>query len=293
MGYIQNVQFAPFYVAQARGYYRDAGLDPRFQYQIEPDLLRLASQGKVDFVNAGGDEVLAAAAQGLQVTYVMTQYSRFPSALFSLQSSGIRVPRELRGRSIGVPGEYGASYVGLLVLLRQAGIPRSAVRIEDIGFTQAADVAQRKVDAAEGYAMNEPVQLRQEGYRINEIDVYRYANLAGAGIAVPDRELRSRPAVVRAFVQATLRGLRYTFQHPREAFAITLHAVPALRPVQHAQWAVLRRAISFWRAEPGHPLGWVDPAIWGATASLLYRFHQIPHAVRATPFFTNRFVSGK
>lgn len=293
MGYIKSVQFAPFYVAQARGYYRQAGLNVHFQYAIEPDLLRLASQGKVDLVNAGGDEVLAAGAQGLHVTYVMTEYSRFPSALFSLKSSRIRTPAQLRGHSIGIPGAYGASYVGLLALLQHAGMSQSAVRIMSIGFTQVTSVANHKVDAAVGYATNEPVEIQHDGYRINELDVYKYANIAGAGIAAGNGEIAKHPAAVRGFVRATLHGLADTLRDPSSAFAITRHAVPQLTAQDTVQRAVLQRSLDFWRAEPGHPLGWVDPGIWATTAHLLYRFKQIPRQVSPAGYYTNRFIAGR
>src|SRR5579859_4227236 len=181
MGYIPDVQFAPYYVALTRGYYRAAGLDIHFNYNIEPTLLKLADQGKVDFVVSGGDEVLAAGAHGLRVKYVMTQYSRFPSALFALQSERITGPAGLRGKTIGVPGQYGASYVGLLTLLKAAGLSPSNVSIKSIGYTQAASVAAHKVDAAVGYAMNEPLELRSERYKISELDIWHWANITGAG----------------------------------------------------------------------------------------------------------------
>jgi NitT/TauT family transport system substrate-binding protein len=290
MGYFPDVQFAPFYVAVEEGYYRQAGLTVHFNYGIEPQALALASTGKVDMVDSGGDSVLEAAAQGLHVTYVMTQYSRFPSALFALHSTGIRNLRGLRGRSIGVPGLYGASYVGLLVALQRAGLSASSVSIRSIGFTQVASVAHHKVDAAVGYAMNEPVQLRREGYRVDEFDIYRYANIAGAGLAAGNDFLRSHPAAVRAFVRATLRGLALAIRDPGQAFRLTLKAVPALRAQAASQRAVLARAIDFWRPETGHRLGWVDPAVWTLTANLLARYRQIGHPVSPRPFYTNEFI---
>jgi NitT/TauT family transport system substrate-binding protein len=292
MGYFADVQFAPFYVAQARGYYRKAGLNVHFHYGIEPNLLRLASVGKFDFVNAGGDEVLAAGAQGLGVTYVMTQYSRFPSAIVSPRSKGIRNPAALRGHSIGVPGLYGASYVGLLALLQRAHVPVSDVSIKNIGFTQVAAISQHKIDAAVVYAMNEPVELRSERVAINELDIYHQADLAGAGLAARNSLIRQHPAAVRAFVQATLHGLRDTLRNPSAAFRISENAVKTIKAQPTLQRAILMRSLDFWRPEAGHPLGWVDSRIWSLTARDLYAFHQISRSVSATPYYTNRFVSG-
>lgn len=290
MGYIANVQFAPFYVAQAKGYYRRAGLDVHFQYGIEPDLLRLASAGKVDFVNSGGDEVLTAGARGLHVTYVLTQYTRFPAALFSLRQTGIRRVGDLRNRTIGIPGTFGASYVGLLALLQQNGIPASNVSIKSIGFKQVQAVAHHRVDAAVGYANNEPVFLRQSGYRIQEFDIYHWANIAGAGIAAGNAEIAQHPAVVRAFVSATVRGMEDTLRNPDQAFQIAEQAVPEIRNNAREHRAVLLRSLDFWRPERGHRLGWIDSRIWNVTAHLLYQFKQIPTQVSATAYFTNRFL---
>lgn len=290
MGFLANVQFAPFYVAQSKGYYRKAGLNVHFRYGIEPDLLKLASLGKVDFVNSGGDEVLTAGAQGLHVKYVLTQYSRFPSALFALRSSGIRHVSDLKGRSIGIPGRYGASYVGLLVLLRKAGIPLSSVSLEEIGFTQLQSVANHKVDAAVGYANNEPVELRQEGQAVQEFDVYHWVNLAGAGVATGDAEIKNHPTIVRKFVAATVQGMKDTLSNPNQAFVISEHAVPEITAQPGRNRAVLDRSLSFWRAERGQPLGWIDVGVWKRTAKLLLQFKQIPHAVAPSSFYTNRFV---
>ena len=290
MGYIANVQFAPFYVAQARGFYRRAGLDVHLQYGIEPNLLRLASTGRVDFVDSGGDEVLAAASQGLHVRYVLTQYSRFPTAIFSLAQTGIRRPADLRGHSIGIPGPYGASYVGLLALLRHYHIPTSGVSIKSINFTQAQSVSHHRVDAAVGYAMNEPVQLRQQGHKVNEIDVYHVANIAGAGIATSTDEIAHHPGTVRAFVAATIAGMKETLQHPDQAFRIAESAVPEIKAQPKIQRAVLFRALDFWRAEKGHSLGWSNRNVWDTTARLLLLFKQIPHSVHAERFFTNQFL---
>jgi len=291
MGFTPNVQFAPFYVAETRGYYRQAGLRVEFQYGIEPNLLRLASVGKVDFVNSGGDEVLTAGAQGLHVTYVLTQYSRFPAALFWLQRSGIHRVNDLRGRTVGIPGPFGASYVGLLALLQSAGVPATSVSIKSISFTQAQSVAHGKVDAAVGYAMNEPVELRQQGYRVGEFDVYRYANLAGAGIAAGNAVIAKHPAIVQAFVRATLRGMQDTLRNPEQAFADAAAAAPEIRAQRQVSHAILQRALDFWRPVNGHQLGWIDPQVWNTTARLLYQFKQIPHRVASTRFYTNRFIS--
>jgi NitT/TauT family transport system substrate-binding protein len=290
MTYFANVQFAPFYVAQSRGYYRRAGLNVQFRYGISPDFLKLTSSGDVDFVNAGGDEVLSAVAKGYHLRYVMTQYARFPAALFALHRTGIRRISDLRGHSIGIPLPFGANYVGLLALLHSAGLSERSVSIRTIGFTQPASVAHHQVDAAVGYAMNEPLYLREQGYAVDEFDVYHWANIAGAGLATNDRMIARHPSIVRAFVQATLAGLSDTLRDPNQAYRISARAIK-ISLDDRVQRAVLQRALAFWRAEPHRHLGWVDPSIWKQTASLLYQYKQIARPLNAGSYFTNAFVS--
>jgi NitT/TauT family transport system substrate-binding protein len=288
MGFTQNVQFAPFYAAQKLGYYRHAGLAVKFNYANEPSALQLLSNGSVDFVDSGGDEVLAAGASGLKVKYVMTQYSRFPSALFFLKSSGIRQVSDLEGKTVGVPEKVGASYYGLLALLAANHVPVSKVNIEVIGFDQVAAVASGQVAAAMGYAPNEPVELRSEGKKVGEFDVYRRTNIAGAGLATSDALIAHKPSLVRAFVGATLRGLQYVLAHRVRAFSISRHFIPGMTDPS-LQQRILDRAIAFWRPA-GVALGRMDPSVWNKTERVLYRFKIIPNRVKASSFYSNAFV---
>jgi NitT/TauT family transport system substrate-binding protein len=288
MGYIPNIQFAPFYVAQKLGYYKAAGLNVKLNFNTEVNALQQLSQGNVQFADSGGDEVLTAGAHGLHVRYVMTQYSRFPAALFFLKSSHIKKVSDLKGKKIGVPGLYGASYYGLLSLLRANHVPASAVTIQSIGYTQVAAVASGQVAAAMGYAPNDPVSLRAQGKSAGEFDVYKWAYLAGAGIATSDMLIKKNPAVVRAFVGATLKGLRYTLKHPSTAFTISKSSIPGFTN-DALQRQVLNRVIAFWKPA-GVPLGHMDPRVWNLTAKVLYQFKQIPQRVPASRYYTNRFV---
>ncbi|HLY66619.1 MAG TPA: ABC transporter substrate-binding protein, partial [Chloroflexota bacterium] len=70
LGYIPNVQFAPFYVAQAKGIYKDAGLDVSFDNGISPDLIKSVGAGKFKIALADADTVISAREQGIPVVYV-------------------------------------------------------------------------------------------------------------------------------------------------------------------------------------------------------------------------------
>src|SRR5947209_13617536 len=88
VGYVPSVQFAPFYVAAAKGYYRQAGLDVRFSYGFSPNLLQLVGAGRDDFAIGDGTDTIIARSQGIPVTSIATMYQRLPVAVFSLQKIG-------------------------------------------------------------------------------------------------------------------------------------------------------------------------------------------------------------
>ncbi|MDX1524398.1 MAG: ABC transporter substrate-binding protein, partial [Anaerolineae bacterium] len=92
VGFIPNIQFAPFYVAQAKGFFAEEGLDVALEYGFENDFVALTAQGERQFAVASGDQVILAGAQDLPLVYVMKWYERFPVALMALSDSGIDAP---------------------------------------------------------------------------------------------------------------------------------------------------------------------------------------------------------
>jgi NitT/TauT family transport system substrate-binding protein len=291
MGFIPNIQFAPFYVAADRGYYREEGLNIEFDYSFETDGVKLVGSGELPFSLVSGEQVLLARAQGLPVVYVMAWWNDYPIAIAAPAGSGIESPEDLAGRQIGLPGAFGASYVGLRALLHAAGLSESDVTLDSIGFNQVEALAAGQEEAVVVYVNNEPLQLAARGYPVDVIRVADYVQLASNGILTNERMLTEDPDRVRGMVRATLRGLREAIDDPAAAFQISMKYVEGLDQLspeeQALQRDVLDASVAYWEASP---LGFSDPQAWDNMQSVLLEMGLLTDQQDLSAAFTNEYL---
>jgi NitT/TauT family transport system substrate-binding protein len=292
MGYIPNVQFAPFYVAVEKGYFAEEGINVQFDYGWETDLLKLVGSDELQFAIGSGDQVILARSQGLPVVNVMNWYRRFPVCVMALKEAGIQDPANLVGRRVGTPATYGASYIGWRALLEAVGLKESEVELVSIGYTQVAAISEGQVDAAICYAMNEPVQMREAGQDVDVIYVADYANLVSNGLFTNEKSIEERSELVQGMVRAALRGLAYAIAHPDEAFEITLKQVPEIGsdPATRAvNRAILTESIASWEAPAGE-LGRSNLPEWQASQAIMKQMGLVTTEQDVDAMFTNQFV---
>jgi NitT/TauT family transport system substrate-binding protein len=292
MGFIPNVQFAPWYVAVEKGFFAEEGIEVEFDYGWETDLLKLVGSDELQFAIASGDQVILARSQGLPVVYVMNWYRRFPVCVVSLTGEGISEPQALVGRQVGTPATYGASYIGWRALLDAVGLTEADVELISIGYSQVAALTEGQVDAAICYAMNEPVQMESAGQSLDVIYVADYANLVSNGLITNERTVATRPELVQAMVHAALRGLAYTLERPDEAFEISLQYVPEAASdaeTEAVNRAILAKCVEFWSAGPAK-LGRSQEAEWQASQRVMQQMGLVDTEADVTTMFTNRFI---
>jgi NitT/TauT family transport system substrate-binding protein len=288
MGYIPNVQFAPFYVAAEKGYYRDAGLEIEFDYSFETDGVALVGSKELQFAVVSAEQVLLARAQGLPVVYVMAWWQDYPVGVTALAEEGILRPEDLAGKKIGLPGPFGASYIGLRALLGEAGLEESQVTLDSIGFNQVEALVTGQDQAVVIYVNNEPIQLRAQGYEVDVIRVADYVKLASNGLITNEQTIAENPDLVRRMVQATLHGVAASLSDPEETFEICKKYVENLAQAdENVQKQVLAATMDFWRTDE---LGISEPSAWENMQSVLLDMELLSGPQDLAAAFTNDFV---
>jgi len=288
MGYIPNIQFAPFYIAMQKGYFREAGIEIDMDYKFETDGVALVGAGDLPFAVVSGEQVLLARAQGLPVVYVAAWYQQYPVSVVARSELGILIPQDLKGRKIGLPGLFGANYVGLRALLSEAEMSESDVTLDSIGFNQVELFAAGQQDVVVGYTANEPIQLRARGIPVTEIRVADYVQLASNGILASEQVVAENPELVRAFIGAFLKGLTDTIANPEESFQISGSYIPNFAELDaDVQKQVLETSIEQWRTDR---LGYSDPQAWENMQNVLLDAGLLTEPLELNKAFTNEFI---
>ncbi len=205
-------QFAGYYAAQAQGYYRDAGLDVTI-LEAEPgkDPVAAVISGHAQY-GVGSSALLLKRQQGKPVVVLAAIYQHSPLVLLARSSSGIDSIHDLRGKRLMLEHQSDE----LLAYLQQEGVPRTSLQFQQHNFDPGA-LLRGETDVVSAYSTDEPWFLEQAKFkflsfspRAAGIDFY------GDNLFTTEAELRSHPARVRAFREASLRGWRYAMQYPEE-----------------------------------------------------------------------------
>jgi len=281
LGYIPSVQFAQFYLADQAGYYRDAGLTVDLQNGRDADLVTLLGQGAFDIGNSDGTSVIPAVSQGIPIVYVATIYGQFPSIVLAKADSGIKTAADLKGKKIGTPGKYGSSWIMLQALLGSANLTTDDVTIVEYpDYGQATALQQGAVDAATGFANNEPIQLRKAGIEPVVLTVDDIVPLPGPGLVTGTATLAGKPDALAAFTQATLKAMDDIAADPQKGLDATFAVVPDLAKDPDLQRQILDATIATWKnPRTNAPYGAIDRDGWQRSLDYMTTLGLVPNPV--------------
>jgi len=242
LDFTPNAAHSGLYAAKREGYYGDAGIDLTIRQPGESsDAPKLLEAGRVDFAILDIHDLGIARERGLDLVGAMALVQRPLAAVIARAGNGVRRPRELEGRTVGVTGLPSDEAVVDSEVSADGGNPAAVKRVT-IGFNAISSLAAGKVDAATGFWNAEGVALRRQGIPIRVFKVNRYgAPPYPELVLVATREtIEHEPDLVRSFVSATTRGYDLTVSDPQRALDDLLAEVPTLdRAEQRAQLEAL------------------------------------------------------
>ncbi len=224
-----QAQFAGFFVALEKDFYKKAGLDVSVNnFDDKKQAVEALESGDSDFALMDTMETLINYSKGKEIKAIAAFYQVSPMVIVSLKKSGIEHPEDLRGKSVGIKEDHGdKSHAEINIMLQTAGIKESELKFVDLASSSSEkeDLLNDRVDAVV-ISRTRLFQLDKEGLQYNVIYPEDYGASLYNDVLVADVDVLDRhPKEAKAFVRATIDGWEYAYDHPEEAIAMTLKYV--------------------------------------------------------------------
>lgn len=239
-----GAQHAPFYYAKDRGYYTAEGID----LQIIPgsgssDSVKQVGAKAVDFALVDALVLVQGAEQRVPVKAIAAYYERTPIVLMSPKAKPVTDVKQLLG-DVKLGSKKGsATFQGLVALLGANNIKMESIKLVDIGFG-VQPLLVKQVDAMMGFTMNEPIEAESAGMPIFELSIADQGVKAyGLTIVSNDEFIKTRAAVVEAFLRATRKAVEETAQNKQAVVQAVARQVSEIDVKR--EMAVLERTIPF------------------------------------------------
>jgi NitT/TauT family transport system substrate-binding protein len=285
------VAFAPWLLAQARGYYAAEGLKVNFQPgRGGVDAAKQVGAGNAPVCGAFGDTPIIVRAQGVPVKAVAVLGGRSMTTVAVHEDSGITTPAGLKGKTMTAMTYADSGYFALLAMLASAGLGKNDVNAQAAGPACVWQLfASRKADAMT--AVPEWIaDARAAGAKMRLMPAYEYTKSMAQAILVSDEVIQKRPDLVRKIVRATLRGMRDIMTDPKAAVRDYVNAMPTHK----GREAFVEETFGLYNTlvYPGQKtLGMMDPERLAELQKFYVKEGIVPKESPLNELYTNEFVS--
>lgn len=279
------------YVAQAKGYFADEGLDVEIQ-DISGDVSKeaIVTQGRSQFGISWQEDVTQARAEGIPIVSIANIIAHNTSALISLGDSGVESPAGFGGKTYG---GWGSPIEEAIVkgLAAKEGVDPSTVGIVNTGATSSYDAVKNgQVDISWIFYHDYGIAAELQGVDLNYIflkDVDPVLDWYTPVYTTSEELIEEDPELVQSFVTAIKRAYEFAIAHPDEAADIFLEAVPEFdAETTHAglEWL----APEFQADAP--EWGWQTDTVWGGFTQWLEDAGIVEPGFDWKAAYTNEFV---
>ncbi len=286
---------SPWFLAQERGYFREAGLDVTIhEGQGSGTVVQLIASGKGEQIGfADYATMMRGVENGLPVVAVFGINQTSPMIIASRADNPVPNPKALEGKVLAMaPAESTAQVFPALAAASGLDATKVNVLNPAVG-AKLALLLQGRVDAITAGLNGQVPQLEAQGLKVS---YFKYAdfgvNTLNNGIVVNREFLKAKPEVVRGFLRAQSRAWEEARKNPGASIDALLKAHPQLA----SQRQVLMRQLelTFETLETtntkGKPLGWMADADWTQTQELMVKYAGLKASKPIGEYFTNDFI---
>lgn len=284
-----------YYVAKEKGFYKAKGLDVHIERgQGSGDTVKRVELNTVDVGLADTGTLVVARSKGAKVKVIGMIYSKSPNGIKTWKGSGITKPKDLEGRKVGVPpGD--AQRVLWPALAAANGIDMNKVTLINIKpAAKAQSLAAKQVDAVFDWIVG------NQGYWEAGLDKEKLVlipwakwgvNPYGNALMASEKTIKERPDMLRRFMDASMRGWKWSIENPEQANEIFIKSNPEV-PLLAAlgRFANDIQDLVDVPMNQKYRLGWIDKGRMEETVNILNKYFPVERPVTAQEMFTVEFL---
>jgi ABC-type nitrate/sulfonate/bicarbonate transport system substrate-binding protein len=279
-----NLPFVAVYVADAKGFFEDEGIDIEIRHSGSGEHLQLLLANEIDFTTGTAAQVLRRREEDLPVRAIALFGQRGDQGFIVRADSGIESPSDFAGRTVGF--KAGVVPPELRALLSSVGLTEEDVDLQAVGFDPRIFM-EGQVDVFPVFLDNEPDTVRRAGLDIRVFDPHDYG-VATLGLTFLTHQdtVTGDPELVERFLRAALRGAIYAESHVDEAIDIVLTFAEDADP-DHQRFLL---ETDLQNAQRPDGLGRGTLEQWAALQDVLIEFDVIESSVDIQTAFNGSFV---
>lgn len=211
--WINDAEFAGYFLAADKGYYKEAGLELEY-LSGGPDVIPESSiiAGKADLTLTTPDTTIKAIVeQGAPFKIIGAQYQKNPIGIVSLAKNPIKEPKDLIGKTLAVPP---VNVISVEAMLKISGIDRAQVNIVPYAY-DPTPLIKGEIDASVDFTTNVPFTIKQAGEEATSFLLYDFGfTIFNDTVVVTEEVLKTKRKEIVAFVKASRKGWEENLKDP-------------------------------------------------------------------------------
>jgi NitT/TauT family transport system substrate-binding protein len=285
--------FAPWMLAQAKGYYAAEGLKVNFVAgRGGVDVAKQIGAGNAVIGGAIGDTPIIARAQGIPVKAVAVLGAGSLMQLVTHKDAKIESPRELKGKTITTIAYTDTTYYALLGMMSKSGLTKADADIQAAGSAGVWQQFAAKKAVAMAAVPDWTVSAQDAGAVVDILPADVYFKSMAQAILVSDETIAKNPQLVQKLVRATLKGMADIMKNPKAA----ADAYVAFVPAHKGKEDYVRRVFELYNKNVyanQKVLGQMDESRLADLEKFYVANAIVPKAMPVKDYYTNQFVGGK